>query len=147
MEGAGSPTGYLVEAPGFSSWAAKAITRREVIGPKIESHVSSHMLGKAHGSSEERRHLVSEDHTRDHSFDELTRGLANGSVGRRRALKLFAAGAIAALLPSRALAEPEGEITICHKGKNTITISESAWPAHQAHGDTVGPCFVSPPPF
>jgi hypothetical protein len=32
------------------------------------------------------------------------------------------------------------KITICHKGKNTITIDLSAWPAHQAHGDTCGPC-------
>jgi hypothetical protein len=37
-----------------------------------------------------------------------------------------------------------GKVTICHKpnGKNphTITISRSALPAHQAHGDTIGPC-------
>lgn len=38
------------------------------------------------------------------------------------------------------------KITICHypPGKNqnpqTIEIDESAWPAHQAHGDTKGPC-------
>jgi outer membrane biosynthesis protein TonB len=32
------------------------------------------------------------------------------------------------------------KITICHKNKNTITISESAWPAHKAHGDYKGPC-------
>jgi hypothetical protein len=33
----------------------------------------------------------------------------------------------------------DGEkVTICHKGKNTITIS--AWPAHMAHGDTEGAC-------
>ena len=31
------------------------------------------------------------------------------------------------------------KVTICHKG-HTITISESALPAHLAHGDTVGPC-------
>jgi hypothetical protein len=30
--------------------------------------------------------------------------------------------------------------TICHKGKNTITVSVHALPAHKAHGDTVGPC-------
>ena len=40
----------------------------------------------------------------------------------------------------------EEKITICHvpggnrsKGK-MITIGESAWPAHEAHGDTKGPC-------
>jgi hypothetical protein len=39
------------------------------------------------------------------------------------------------------------KVTICHhtQGKNgtkhvTITISESAWPAHQGHGDTRGAC-------
>jgi hypothetical protein len=32
------------------------------------------------------------------------------------------------------------KITICHKNKVTITISVNAWPAHQRHGDTVGPC-------
>jgi hypothetical protein len=34
----------------------------------------------------------------------------------------------------------EQKITICHKKKNTITISINAWPAHQAHGDTMGAC-------
>ena len=39
-----------------------------------------------------------------------------------------------------------GTVTICHippgnpSKRNTITISTSAWPAHQAHGDTQGPC-------
>jgi hypothetical protein len=35
------------------------------------------------------------------------------------------------------------KVTICHKpGKinNTISIDWSAWPAHEAHGDTMGPC-------
>jgi LPXTG-motif cell wall-anchored protein len=31
------------------------------------------------------------------------------------------------------------KVTICHKG-HTITISRAALPAHQAHGDTIGPC-------
>jgi hypothetical protein len=39
-----------------------------------------------------------------------------------------------------------GKITICHvppgnpANKHTLTISVSAWPAHQAHGDTMGAC-------
>ena len=33
-----------------------------------------------------------------------------------------------------------GKVTICHKGKNTISISKAAWPAHQRHGDTLGSC-------
>ena len=38
------------------------------------------------------------------------------------------------------------EITICHippgnpANAHSITISDSAWPAHQGHGDTLGPC-------
>ena len=32
------------------------------------------------------------------------------------------------------------KVTICHKGKKTISISKSAWPAHQRHGDTLGTC-------
>ena len=41
--------------------------------------------------------------TTNRSFDDLARGLAEGSISRRRALKLFAGTAIAALIPSRAL--------------------------------------------
>jgi hypothetical protein len=32
------------------------------------------------------------------------------------------------------------KVTICHKKKNTLSIGASAWPAHQAHGDTLGAC-------
>jgi len=35
---------------------------------------------------------------------------------------------------------PPGKLTICHKGKRTLSISAAAWPAHQAQGDTMGPC-------
>lgn len=36
------------------------------------------------------------------------------------------------------------KVTICHKGKNTITVDKSAVPAHLNHGDTMGPCSASP---
>ena len=45
---------------------------------------------------------------------------------------------------------PEQKITICHipPGNNgnpqTIEIPLSAWPAHQAHGDVLGPCAEEP---
>jgi hypothetical protein len=37
-------------------------------------------------------------------------------------------------------------VTICHKLKNTITISIKAWPAHQSHGDTLGKCATGHKP-
>jgi outer membrane biosynthesis protein TonB len=35
-----------------------------------------------------------------------------------------------------------GKVTICHKAKNTISISVNAWPAHERHGDVEGECGV-----
>lgn len=32
------------------------------------------------------------------------------------------------------------KVTICHKGKVTISIAVAAWPAHLRHGDTEGAC-------
>ena len=52
--------------------------------------------------------------TTNRSFDDLARALAEGSISRRRALKLFAGSALAALIPSRALAQQQ-KVTICHK--------------------------------
>jgi hypothetical protein len=51
------------------------------------------------------------------SFDDLARALAEGSLSRRRALKLIAGTAIAALIPSRALAEDAECVRICHVPK------------------------------
>ena len=52
--------------------------------------------------------------TTNRSFDDLARALAEGSLSRRRALKLFAGTAIAALIPSRALADDDECVRICH---------------------------------
>ncbi|MGH7288236.1 MAG: hypothetical protein ACREI8_09500, partial [Myxococcota bacterium] len=35
---------------------------------------------------------------------------------------------------------PEGQVTLCHKGKKTITVNENAAEAHLDHGDTLGAC-------
>jgi hypothetical protein len=35
------------------------------------------------------------------------------------------------------------KVTICHKG-HTLTVSKSALSAHLKHGDTLGPCDVTP---
>jgi hypothetical protein len=51
--------------------------------------------------------------TTNRSFDELARSLAEGSISRRRALKLFAGSALAALIPSRVMADDDC-VHICH---------------------------------
>ena len=63
-----------------------------------------------------RRHTMpKEDHTSsDRSFDDLARAMAEGSLSRRGALKLFAGTALAALIPSRALADDDDCVRICH---------------------------------
>jgi hypothetical protein len=35
------------------------------------------------------------------------------------------------------------KVTICHKGKHTLTVSVKAWPAHQRHNDTLGACATT----
>jgi hypothetical protein len=52
--------------------------------------------------------------TTNHSFDDLARAVAEGSLSRRGALKLIAGTAIAALIPSRALAGEDDCVRICH---------------------------------
>jgi hypothetical protein len=85
---------------------------------------------------------VSQEST-NRSFDDLARALAEGSISRRRALKLFAGTAIAALIPSRALAQQQ-KITICHKpgtpDEQTKEVPQSAVNGHLRHGDHLGPC-------
>ena len=91
--------------------------------PKIESQASrrerylhrSRKKGDTPVSGGGEDH-TGEDHTRGHGFDELARSLAEGSLSRRRALKLFAGTAIAALIPSRAMAAvtcPPGTVKVC----------------------------------
>ena len=38
------------------------------------------------------------------------------------------------------------KVTLCHKGKVTITVGAPAVPAHLKHGDTLGPCAAAPAP-
>src|SRR5215210_7529646 len=64
---------------------------------------------------------MSEDPTRGHGFDELARSVAEGSISRRRALKLFAGTAIAALIPSRALLADDDCVHICHVPFDRVT--------------------------
>ena len=76
-------------------------------------------------------------------FDELARGLAEGSINRRRALKLIAGTAIASVIPSRVLAQQQ-KVTICHKpgtpAEKTMEVPPSALHGHLRHGDRLDPC-------
>jgi hypothetical protein len=75
--------------------------------------------------------MGAEDHTGEHSFDELARGLASGSVSRRKALKLMGAalaGGALASIPGVAQAAPpqpcpEGTFT-CGKGRRAFCLAE-----------------------
>jgi hypothetical protein len=59
--------------------------------------------------------------TTNRSFDDLARAVAEGSLSRRRVLKLFAGAAIAALIPSRALADDGDCVRICHVPFDRVT--------------------------
>jgi hypothetical protein len=80
-----------------------------------------------------------------HQFDRLLQALAV-SPSRRRAVRLLvgAVGGGMLSLTTRSLdakkgAKTKGKVTICHKGQ-TITIAQSALPAHLRHGDSTGAC-------
>jgi hypothetical protein len=34
----------------------------------------------------------------------------------------------------------QDKVTLCHKGKKTLTVGAPAWAAHERHGDTLGAC-------
>jgi hypothetical protein len=68
------------------------------------------------------------------------------NIGHGLARKLGASALGVAFLvsPVASTAPPqEHKVTICHKGK-AISVSREALNAHLAHGDTVGPCVVTP---
>ena len=63
------------------------------------------------------------------------------------ALPLIAAALFAMVAASVVVVgqgQGQAKVTLCHKGKNTLTVAESAAPAHYAHGDIPGPCPASP---
>jgi hypothetical protein len=39
------------------------------------------------------------------------------------------------------------KVTICHKGAKTATVAAPAVSAHRAHGDSLGACGATPPPY
>ena len=58
------------------------------------------------------------------------------------AAALVAVVTVVAIVSS--VAAQQTKITICHKGKNTLTVAEPAVAAHIAHGDAMGACQASP---
>lgn len=101
--------------------------------------------------------------TRDTSFDEMypmpstimTTGLSEVSYSKLKgqpsatgAITLVALNqdsrTILIVVESESIAVVQNDrISICHRSGNstrTLTINDNAWPAHQAHGDTLGAC-------
>ena len=66
---------------------------------------------------------------------------------RNVALPLIAAALFAMVAASVvvvAQGQGQSKVTLCHKGKNTLTVATPAASAHYAHGDNPGACDASP---
>ena len=112
------------------------------------------MAGNTDGGNTVKSMTVSADSTSaDYTFD--TTGKSRSNMGWEHNTMMFVAEDDSTTLTfSSNEANPYGpaldnvsveeygdkKIDVCHKGKNTISISVSAVPAHIAHGDTLGPC-------
>jgi hypothetical protein len=94
---------------------------------------------------------------RERSFDELARGLASGSISRRKALRLMGAalvGGTLASLPGVAWAAPEGNSAcdaFCHQnfsGRQAGTCSKKGargtGPCYECTAAGCGPNFTKP---
>lgn len=53
-------------------------------------------------------------------------------------------GVLAVMAVVSVMEAGQTKVTLCHKGKNTLTVADSAAAAHYAHGDLPGPCDASP---
>lgn len=59
--------------------------------------------------------------------------------------RFWGAALVAAVLAVVSVMEAgQTKVTLCHKGRNTLTVADSAAAAHYAHGDLPGPCPASP---
>ena len=81
--------------------------------------------------------------------------MQNGKRNSRLILAGVLAAAVAASLTAVAFADPghghgqgngkgREKVTLCHKGRVTITVTRPAVAAHLRHGDTQGPCTGTP---
>ena len=75
----------------------------------------------------------------------IRRGVALVAVIAASLVAFASLGGVGQAQSSVGLAQSQYDkkVTICHKGKNTIRISISAWPAHKRHGDTLGTCAAA----
>jgi hypothetical protein len=75
------------------------------------------------------------------------RSVTAATVAFAAAIAFAALGGVALAKSTVGPTQPQSgqKVTICHKGKRTITISVSAWPAHQRHLDTLGTCATAGP--
>jgi hypothetical protein len=55
-------------------------------------------------------------------------------------LQFFGATTVPPTTTTTTTLPPTRKVTLCHKGKNTLSVDANAVPAHLAHGDTLGPC-------
>ena len=51
---------------------------------------------------------------------------------------------LAVMAIASVVAGEQDKVTLCHKGKNTLTVAAPAAAAHYAHGDAMGACQASP---
>ena len=51
---------------------------------------------------------------------------------------------LAVMAIASVVAGEQDRVTLCHKGKNTLTVAAPAAAAHYAHGDAPGACDASP---
>ena len=69
---------------------------------------------------------------------------------RKHLLMIVLAIVIVGVAISALLAQGEQLVTLCHRppgnpeNAQTLTVASAAAPAHFGHGDTAGPCPVSP---
>jgi hypothetical protein len=89
-----------------------------------------------------------QDITEEHSFDQLARGLASGSVSRKQALKVLGGallGGVLASIPGVALAQNAGGNSACDEFCHTVFGGQEAGLCTSAAARGGGPCFECTP--
>jgi hypothetical protein len=88
--------------------------------------------------------MAAEDHTGEHSFDELARGLASGTISRRNALRLMGAalvGGALASIPGMAWAAKGGNSACAKFCRENFPPGRERGECISAGARGEGPCF------